>query len=249
MTTSPTASEQLYGATWQFLERYLQVPVEPPELPGGAGHAESFRPHEAFLHYLHTVFWIIFGVIFLSGLFCLIILMTVEPIAGIIASILCLPIVIAIAIIVFASIRFRYDATWYVMSPGSLRIRRGIWVMRETTITFENVQNVRVERGPLQRVFGISSVVIETAGSGTARAGSGGLSNRAIIEGVRDAEMRRDIILRRWRASTSAGLGDDSHSPGKQRTRRPSLNWSDDHIAVLRDIHALLRAARSRQGG
>ena len=38
--------------------------------------------------------------------------------------------------------------------------------MHETTISFENVQNVEVRQGPLQRYFGIADVVVQTAGGG-----------------------------------------------------------------------------------
>ena len=36
----------------------------------------------------------------------------------------------------------------------------------ETTITFENIQNVTVQQGPLQRLFGIADVRVDTAGGG-----------------------------------------------------------------------------------
>ena len=60
------------------------------------------------------------------------------------------------------------------------RIRRGIWIIHETTITFENVQNVVVQQGPLQRWYGIANVLIETAGGGGSQqqAGQGGIIDR-----------------------------------------------------------------------
>lgn len=62
-------------------------------------------------------------------------------------------------VVAYVAIHLRFDTTWYVMTERSLRIRRGIWVLHETTITFENVQNVVVNQGPVQRFFGIANVV------------------------------------------------------------------------------------------
>ena len=62
-------------------------------------------------------------------------------------------------IVAYVAIHLRYDTTWYVIGRRSLRIRRGIWIINETTITFENVQNIHITQGPLQRYFGIADLV------------------------------------------------------------------------------------------
>src|SRR5690606_33015047 len=99
------------------------------------------------------------------------------------------------------------------MTDRSLRIRRGIWDIMEHTITFENVQNVSVSQGPLQRYFGIATIIVETAGSSS---GEGenvhAIGNKAILEGIDNPEEIRDLIMERVRASRSAGLGDDDAS-------------------------------------
>src|SRR5207247_118797 len=96
----------------------------------------------------------------------------------------------------------------------SLRIRRGIWLIHETTITFENVQNVEIRQGPLQRYFGIADVHIDTAGGGGEKhAKHGNLTSaghRGLIEGVADAVGIRDLILARLERSKKAGLGDEA---------------------------------------
>jgi hypothetical protein len=114
-----------------------------------------------------------------------------------------------------------------------MRLRRGIWVIRESTITFENVQNVKVTQGPLQRYFGIANVVVETAGGGGASSEAGaGLSMHAgLIEGVAEAPQIRDSIMNRVRNNATTGLGDES---GDVLTR--GSVWSPGHLAVLREI-------------
>ncbi len=122
---------------------------------------------------------------------------------------------------VFIGLHLRYDTTWYVMSERSMRIRRGLWVIEETTITFENVQNVKLTQGPLQRHFGIADVMVDTAGgSSGGKRERGRTGHQGVIEGVtqEDAARLRDIILARLRRSSSAGLGDEDHRPATAAT-------------------------------
>ncbi|MFY0578895.1 PH domain-containing protein [Cystobacter fuscus] len=122
------------------------------------------RPCDGWLLYRKVGFWI--------GL-----LATVLPISAVGLVILISRPVLAVAVLVpvfvvvlgmglasYVSIHLGYDTTWYVLSDRSLRIRRGVWTLHETTITFENVQNVKITQGPLQRLLGFSDLVIETAG-------------------------------------------------------------------------------------
>jgi uncharacterized membrane protein YdbT with pleckstrin-like domain len=154
------------------------------------------------------------------------------------AAILAAPMALAAlvpGVIGYLAIHLRYDTMWYVMSGRSLRCRRGIWVIIEHTITFENVQNVYVKRGPVQTLFGISEIIVETAGAaegeGHSRYATG---NKAILEGIDNPEEIRDLILERVRQSKGAGLGDDSEAAG----------WSREHVTVLREIRDLARGLR-----
>src|SRR6185436_13168997 len=87
----------------------------------------------------------------------------------------------------YLAIHLRYDTTWYVLSQRSLRIRSGIWTINEATITFENIQNVTVESGPIERFFGIGNVIVDTAGGSSG--GGGGHSH-----GKRTSNLHRGEI-------------------------------------------------------
>jgi hypothetical protein len=50
--------------------------------------------------------------------------------------------------------RLDFELRWYMVTDRSLRIRSGIWSIQELTTTFANVQEVRVESGPLQKILG-----------------------------------------------------------------------------------------------
>jgi len=128
------------------------------------------------------------------------------------------------------SIRLDYDFHSYVATDRSLRIRQGIWEQVEATLTYANVQNVRVTQGPLERYFGIASVVVDTAGSAGKQGGKE--EPRGLIRGIEDAAALRDRIMERMRASKSSGLGDpDDHDHDRASAEAGHLD-----VELLRSI-------------
>jgi membrane protein YdbS with pleckstrin-like domain len=249
------AAAWIYRGLWAVLVRAFRVPAQPPSLPVSEGETlESFRPAPGFLRYLKFQFW----VLLVPG--------DILPVAGWIAAALFLPVLglvlaplflfLAVApdILAYIAIHLRYDTTWYVFTGRSLRIRRGIMVVRETTITFENVQDVKVHQGPLQRYFGIANLVVETAGGG-AGGGPGGKGQTmgphvGLLEGIANVQELRERIMAKVRQSTTAGLGDE-HAHGSETGSHASghdlaltRTWTSAHIAVLHEIHEELRAMR-----
>jgi hypothetical protein len=63
-----------------------------------------------------------------------------------------------------AAARLNYEMRWYIVTDRSLRLREGIFGVREMTLTFANVQNIAIRQGPLQRALGLADVVVRTAG-------------------------------------------------------------------------------------
>lgn len=228
----------MYRGLWKGLSAYFHVPDQPPTLPGDMGGnanaTESFRPDLGFLRYLKLGFWIIGLLIDLGLLVALIAILINKLWLGIALSPVFLIIMTVPGIIAYLAIHLRYDTTWYVMSDRSLRIRRGIWVIHEISITFENIQNVNVKQGPVQRYFGISNIIVETAGGGAGNSHKKGLqiANQGIIEGVANASEIRDRILSHMRLSSTAGLGDEA--PGNVTSPRPV--WTSAHLEILREI-------------
>ena len=248
------AASWIYTGIWAVLVRWFLVPHDPPTLPVGPGDkVVSFQPAPAFLKYLKFWFWIamiLSDTAFTVGYVALAATLVVSGFWWLALSLLPLAIMLIVGpdIPVFIGLHLRYDTTWYVMSERSLRIRSGLWVIQETTITFENVQNVRVIQGPLQRHFGIASVIVETAGGSTGgKHEHAGAGHQGIIEGVtqEDAARLRDVILAKLRVSSTAGLGDEEHhllAPGA------ATAWSPQHIALLREIRNDLATLNAGSG-
>lgn len=235
------AAAKFYEGFWGILTRWFKVPSKPPSLPVRAEEKmDSFRPAPGFLRYLKFKFWVLLTLIDTGIIGIWIVLTIALPLVGFLLT----PLVLAVAILpdVFAylAIHLRYDTTWYVMTERSLRIRRGIWVINEITITFENIQNVTIKQGPLQRYFGISDIKVHTAGGGSTQQGSHGtetgFSHQGLLEGLADARTIRDLILKRLQQSKSAGLGDDEE---EQQTH--VSGWTTKQVAVLSEIRHLIR--------
>lgn len=235
--TSDRAAEWVYRGIWAVLARWFKVPSEPPTLPVRPGDKiQSFKPSPSFIQYLKLWFWLkltAVDVLFLAGWIAS---FFVRTWLGLVLT----PVFIAVAILpdIFAyiAIHLRYDTTWYILTDRSLRIRRGIWTIRETTVTFENVQNVSVLQGPVEKHYGIANVVVKTAGGGTSGAhqkgGGESESHKGLIEGIDDAAQVRDLIMAKVRRSRSAGLGDETaHETGQLR-----FAATKEQVAVLREI-------------
>ena len=233
------AAARVYGGVWLLLARLFRVPRGAPTLPrGGADVVRSFHPSPAFLSYLKFWFWIVLLAIDGALLVLWIVVMVASPVAGIVVAPVFLVVMVVPDIVAYVAIHLRYDTTWYVMSDRSLRCRRGIWIICEHTVTFENVQDVRVQRGPVQQSFGIASVVVETAGSSSEGEHERRFSigNRAVLEGIDNPDEIRGLIMDRVSRSRTTGLGDE-HDEG-----RGSSRWGREEVALLREIRDEVRA-------
>jgi hypothetical protein len=114
----------------------------------------------------------------------------------------------------YTALELDYEMRWYALSDRSLRIRSGVRHVREQTLSLANIQNVKLEQGPLERLFGFAGVKVRTAGGG-ASGDSHGKDEKAReksmhvgwLRGLDDAEAVRDRILAAVRRHRDAGVG------------------------------------------
>lgn len=232
-----------YGGVWGILTGYFCLPEGPPNLPSMEGEkVEYLRPSVAYLNYRKFGFWIGLAVIdivlfILWGLFSY-----GWPLAGLLTAPLWLFVIVVPDILAYIAIHLRYDTTWYVLSDRSMRIRRGIWSIYETTITFENIQNAHISQGPLQRWFGFANLMVMTAGGGGAsHEGASAGAHLGLLEGLDNAPELRERILAR--SQQTVGLGDEGHTDAAQRTASrsaiasPLISSNPLQVQLLREIH------------
>src|SRR5262245_37398444 len=233
------AATWMYRGVWGVLTKWFRVPEHPPDLPVIPGESlQAFRPSPGFLSYLKLQYWISVAA-FTLAVFLLWTLLTFKfRAAGLFLTPVALAVIVVPAVLMYLAMYLRYDTTWYVLSRRSLRIRSGIWEIHEATITFENIQNVTVESGPVERLFGIGNVIVDTAGGGRNSTAHGKQTpnlHRGEIGGVSNGEEIRQLILSRLMKSRSAGLGDETSE---------HAGWSSQHISALREIRDLLQVSQ-----
>jgi hypothetical protein len=117
--------------------------------------------------------------------------------------------------VTFAIIRLDYQLRWYVVTDRAARLREGVLTLTEMTFTLVNVQDIRIQQGPLQRLLGLADVELRTAGgsdTSLSEAGHGSAPSRnlhlARFRGVDNATTIRDLVLERMKRARDAGLGD-----------------------------------------
>ena len=150
-----------------------------------------------------------------------------------------LPVSLAVA-------RLDYQLRWYVVTDRAARLREGILVLTEMTFTLENVQDIRIRQGPLQRLLGIADVELRTAGGSEGPGGAGSQGHGpgrnlhlARFRGVDNAEEIRDLVLERMRRVRDAGLGD----PDDALPAPPPAIGLEAALRELRKESAALRHA------
>lgn len=88
----------------------------------------------------------------------------------------------------------RYNATSFSLAQERLRVVRGIFFRADTVVPFGRVQHIDVGQGPLERIFGLATLTVHTAGTHNASVSLPGLRHEdatAMREDIRVA-IRRD---------------------------------------------------------
>jgi uncharacterized membrane protein YdbT with pleckstrin-like domain len=133
---------------------------------------------------------------------------------------------------------------YYIVTDRSLRIRQGALTIQESTYTFANVQNLTIRQGPVERLFGISNLHVETAGGAAASQSEepGGFHHHGVLAGIDNAPEVRDRILTLLRAYRDAGLGDREDRPkaAQGRPEAPRLERLQEILTELRALKGAL---------
>ncbi len=234
------------------LLQLLRAPTEPPDAPIGSSESvKTFRAAPNFLKY-QIITW---GLGFAVGLIFEIAFVVKEHTDqegtwqafalgyGIFG------ITLLVTIVKYFLIRLDYDMRYYVVTDRSLRIREGALMIHEATFTYANVQNLKIHQGPLERLLGISNLIVETAG------GAGGKSessrgpgafphfhgHQGVFRGIKNPAEVRDQILALLKQYRDAGLGDPEERRRVMDVDQLSQGFSPMAIDRLREIRDELR--------
>jgi membrane protein YdbS with pleckstrin-like domain len=235
--------------------RFLKVPPEPEVPAGSPGSARTFRA-SANYYKLKLFLW---GFQQLSGLVGIILFLVIWHSAAkdvprnihlTVDALKVIGIATFLVQIPFtcAMVRLDYELRWYIATDRSLRIRAGLWQVREMTMTFANIQHITVHQGPLQRLLGIYDLEVSTAGGGASSPHSHQPSrtadtHRGFFHGIANAPEVRDLMLERLRRLRDTGLGDpdEAHHEDSDVEQAPSP-LADAAAELLREARALRQA-------
>jgi len=208
----------MYSAFRDWAERILRIPPQPAPPVGDEASARVFRAAPAFYKYrvimwamgaaFTLLFWVLVFAIPTVAVFwaqgALDGLRTVITF-GVFALLLFR------ALFSFAVLRLDFEKRWYLVTDRSLRIREGVIIVREMTVTFANIQNLSITEGPIQRALGIADLKVETAGGGGGGHGNqkqlGPNLHTAWFRGIENAPEVKELIQQRLRALKDTGLG------------------------------------------
>ena len=232
-----------YSALRGAAIRLLRLPPGPPEPPPGGAVVRVFNASPRFLSYRLLGVWIGSGVLLAVAAVLAVGALAVGWGLFVAAAAVALFAITAL-VIGYVTNRLEFEMRYYILTDRSLRIREGVVFMRESTLTFANVQNLRIRRGPIQQLFGISDVLVDTAGGAGGGKDDDGhrmdRGHRGTIQGIENPTEVRDLVMDLLRRYRDAGLGDpDDHA-------RPAATESLDRMReVLAEVKAL-RAALTR---
>lgn len=234
------------------LLRLLRAPTEPPDPPVGSPESvQTFRAAPNFLTY-QIITW---GLGFAVGLISEIVFVVAQHTGasgtwtGVALGYAVFGFTLLLTIVKYFLIRLDYDMRYYIVTDRSLRIREGALFIHEATFTYANVQNLKIHQGPLERLLGISNLVVETAG------GAGGKSegkrgpgafphmhgHQGVFRGIKNPAEVRDQILALLKGYRDAGLG-DPEDRSRAMLPVPSAGYSSPAaLTRLREIRDELR--------
>ena len=248
------ASHRMYEGIWAILSGWFRVPRQPPDLPAGSSsQLLALRLGTGWLRLKKTQFWIALLVVDLALIFVwgLLLVNQNTRAVGLWTAPIWIAAIVLPDIVAYIAIHLAYDTTWYVLSDRSMRLRTGAITIREATITYENIQNVKITQGPLQRLFGISSLIVETAGGGGSHGphAHANAAHTGVMEGLDNAPAVRELIMQRVRASRGAGLGDDAGAPEDAPGRVASFKaWTPRELDELRAVARECRLWHEQRG-
>ena len=139
---------------------------------------------------------------------------------------------VVLMLIVLSYIRAFYRSLEYVIDVDSVRAKKGVFWRKHTTVPYAMVTHVDVMQGPLQRVFGIGTIHVQTAGAG----GTQAVRAELLLLGIRGLDSLKSAIME----------GVKSRAPSKPPAS-PEQREADLSEQMLEQLSAIRRLLEDRQ--
>lgn len=111
-----------------------------------------------------------------------------------------------------------FDNLYCELSTRALHFKKGVLFTTERTIPLDKIQDLTFKEGPLLRYFGLSSLMIETAGNSAAN-----MTDMKLLGIIDAAHFRQKVIEQRDEITYNRGGGDDNVSADTENQLVPLL--------------------------
>ena len=141
-----------------------------------------------FIPLQRAVGWIVTASVAAASFFGLIVFVIVESRSVAVVAFLAAMWPVAVASLGWFCYRFpelEYRCTWYTVDDHGIQIQRGVYWRELTNVPRSRVQHTDVRQGPLERRYGLGTLVIHTAGIAHARVELPGLAHADALK-IRD---------------------------------------------------------------
>ena len=165
----------------------------------------TFKPSHSFLRYLSMswIIWTVSGTVLSSPT-----LLIPDP-AGryVLGSIWAVFIVWMICVRLWIGPYYRSFA--YRIDNDAVRMQCGVFWKQDTTVPYNKITNVDVTQGPLQRVYGIGTIHVQTAGAG----GAQGAKAEIRLSGIAELDKIKGILVTRLQEHETGRDENTSNTP------------------------------------
>lgn len=224
---------------------HVDTPPAPPETDARVIHAHGLDDR-------FNAYYTIKSVVIIAGILATMVLPSVLPF--LLLDILPAPflflvglagvgLVVVLVVRIFTGMykdRFSFD-----IDLEGITVRFGLFTKQKTHIPYERVQHVAVHRGVFQRLFGLGTLMVQTAGfSGV---GVGRRKAEGYINGIRDAPALAELVIQNVlryaegkpddpeRNATTGAPDTPEALPRPDPGARPSRGAGYEKLVALRD--------------
>ena len=195
---------------------------------------ENFKPSPQYKPYLaiYTMAIAIVTSIFTFGWLIVPLIFGQILIAVFIAIIL----LVIVTAFVLVWVQLYYKSVVYHLNETEMTWKRGVWFRKTGIVPYNRITNIDISQGPVMRIFSISNLQIQTAGS------SGNKSQSEIsIIGMEDAEPLRAFIMDFVRGTPPVSAVTGSGETESIRTGPAKTGLSGTEMAQLIEDVAAIR--------
>jgi membrane protein YdbS with pleckstrin-like domain len=149
---------------------------------------------------------------------------------------LCLIAWLTVMLLILLWIPAFYRSLEYVIKNELVKAKGGVFWRKRVTVPLNKITNIDITQGPLERMFGIGTIHIQTAGAG----GTEGSRAELKLLGIRDLEGIKDKIINRISGQTISEA---------QQLKVETTQYGDSqiHQRILNELIAIRKALQNKQ--